>query len=110
MHELAHVALSHNDEDGIYYDDLETDAEGDRELAADQLAGEALIPSDEWKKSPASHLRSPEAAEHLAKRLEIHPAIVAGRMRHEFKAYRLLNKLVGHGQVRRLFPEVKWGG
>ena len=109
MHELAHLALHLENENSIFYDDLDMEAEDDpREREADYLAGEALIPDEAWNQSPASHLRSPEAAEHLAKQLNIHPAIVAGRMRHEFKAYRLLNNLVGHKKVRRLFPEVFW--
>lgn len=107
IHELAHLSLHLDNESSIFYDDLDMEAEDDpREREADHLAGEALIPDEAWNQSPASHLRSPEAAEHLAKQLNIHPAIVAGRMRHEFKAYRLLNNLVGHKKVRRLFPEV----
>lgn len=109
MHELAHLSLHMAQESSIYYDDLDMDAEDDpREREADELAGESLVPADEWKRSPASRLRSPEAAEHLARKLQIHPAIVAGYMRHEFKAYRLLNNLVGHRKVRRLFPETNW--
>ena len=109
IHELAHLSLHLDNESSIFYDDLDMEAEDDpREREADYLAGEALIPDEAWNQSPASHLRSPEAAEHLAKQLNIHPAIVAGRMRHDLKAYRLLNNLVGHKKVRRLFPEVFW--
>lgn len=109
MHELAHLALHFGEEAIQFFDDLEVDDQDDlREREADELAGEALIPQDAWVRSPASRLRSPEAAEHLAKKLQIHPAIVAGRMRYEFKAYRLLNKLVGHNQVRKHFPEIDW--
>ena len=109
MHELAHLALHLDSERNIFYDDLDIEAEDDsREREADQLAGEALIPDDIWENSPASRLRSPQAAEHLARHLNIHPAIVAGRMQHEFKAYQLLRNLVGSRQVRRLFPEVNW--
>jgi len=108
-HELAHLSLHLDNESSIFYDDLDMEAEDDpREREADYLAGAVLIPDEAWKQSPASHLRSPEAAEHLAKQLNIHPAIVAGRMRHDLKAYRLLNNLVGHKKVRRLFPEVFW--
>ncbi len=110
MHELAHLVL-HLSEETAYFDDLDLDAESQddpREREADELAGEALIPGDEWRKSPARYLRSPEAAEHLAEKLGIHPAIVAGRMRYEFKAYRLLNHLVGHREIREHFPEVDW--
>jgi HTH-type transcriptional regulator/antitoxin HigA len=109
MHELAHLALHLDNKSNIFYDDLDMEAEDDpREREADHLAGETLIPHEAWNKSPASRLRSPEAAEHLAKQLQIHPAIVAGRMRHEFKAYRLLNNLVGHRKVRKLFSEINW--
>ncbi|MCH8013096.1 MAG: ImmA/IrrE family metallo-endopeptidase [Candidatus Marinimicrobia bacterium] len=109
MHELAHISAHIDEGIGQFYDDLDVDDQNDtRELEADQLAGEALIPKEAWEKSPASRLRSPEAAEHLAKQLGIHPAIVAGRMRYEFKAYRLLNNLVGHRQVRPLFSETTW--
>jgi len=108
-HELAHLSLHLDNESSIFYDDLDMEAEDDpREREADYLAGAVLIPDEAWKQSPASHLRSPEAAEHLAKQLNIHPAIVAGRMRHDLKAYRLLNNLVGHKKVRKLFPEVFW--
>jgi len=109
MHELAHLALHLDSESNIFYDDLNIEAEDDSlEREADQLAGEVLIPYDIWENSPASHLRSPQAAEHLAEQLNIHPAIVAGHMQHEFKAYQLLRNLVGNRQVRRLFPEVNW--
>ncbi len=109
MHELAHVALHLENESDVFYDDLDVEAEDDpREREANQLAGEALIPLDTWEKSLARHLRSPQAAEHLANQLGIHPAIVAGRMQHEFKAYQLLRNLVGNRQVRKLFPEVNW--
>lgn len=109
MHELAHISLHFDTESDIFYDDLDIEAEQDpREREANDLAGEALIPQDAWENSPASRLQSPQAAEHLAKQLNIHPAIVAGRMQYEFKAYQLLTNLVGRYQVRRLFSEVKW--
>ena len=110
MHELAHLALHSDNESNLFYDDLNVETEDDpREKEADALAAEAFIPYDDWIKSPASRLRLSEAAEHLAKHLHIHPAIVAGRMRHEFKAHMILKNLVGYRQVRRLFPEVSWG-
>ena len=113
MHELAHLSLHlekpTGDEPIRFYDDLDVDDQGDpREEEADKLAGEALIPEEEWKNSPASNLRTPQAAQHLARKLRIHPAIVAGRIRHAYKSYRRLNNLVGSGQVRRLFPEATW--
>ena len=113
MHELAHIALHFGGDYEQFYDDLEVDLEievevDQREQEADELAREALIPHDAWITSPASKLKSPMAAERLAAKLGIHPAIVAGRMRYEFNAYRYLTHLVGHNEVRKLFPAVSW--
>ncbi len=109
MHELAHIALHFSKGTITFYDDLDVGDQGDeREKEADNLASEALVPSKVWRESPASRLGTPVAAKALADRLRIHPAIVAGYIRHHWKAYRRLSHMVGHGLVRRLFPEVKW--
>lgn len=109
MHELAHISLHLGSETSEFFDDLRSEDQGDqREKEADQLANEALIPASEWSRSPASGLRSPEATIHLAKKLGIHPAIIAGRIQFEFKSYRVLSNLVGHNEVRKHFPEVSW--
>lgn len=108
-HEIAHVALHTEGPTHQFFDDLDVESEDPREQQADELASEALIPKEAWLASPASTLRSQKAAEQLAQQLRIHPAIVAGRMRRTFNSYRILNKLVGHKQVRRCFAEIDWG-
>jgi len=109
MHELAHIALHLGEGSDQFLDDLDVEKRDDpRERQADELAGEALIPESEWQRSPASRIRTPEAVELLAQKLNIHPAIVAGRIRHHFKSYRVLNQFVGHGLIRRQFPEIDW--
>ncbi len=106
MHELVHLLKHLGAEAVSFYDDLDSDDQADpKEVEADQLAGEILIPSDEWRTSPASRLRSADAANHLAQRLRIHPAIVAGKIRKAYKDYRVLSGLVGQGEVRKHFPE-----
>jgi HTH-type transcriptional regulator/antitoxin HigA len=109
MHELSHIAL-HLDAGVVsFFDDLDVNDQGNkREEEADKLAVEALIPRAAWEKSPARGFRSAESARHLAKQLGIHPAIVAGHMRHESNNYRVLNQLIGHRQVRRLFTDINW--
>ncbi len=70
FHELSHISLHFDMESDTFYDDLDIEAEEDpREREANELAGEALIPHDAWENSPASRLKSPQAAEHLAKQL-----------------------------------------
>lgn len=109
LHELAHVGRHLDADNTGFFDDLDVDDRGDKkEEEADEIAGESLIPTEAWEQSSAKSFRSARAAEMLARELKIHPAVVAGRMRHESNNYRILNQLVGHRQVRRLFDSVRW--
>jgi HTH-type transcriptional regulator/antitoxin HigA len=109
LHELAHVGR-HMDTDGeaAFVDDLTLrDVEGTREdppeIQADEWAEEALIPRAIWDTSAVRQRPTPMAVINLANALQIHPAIVAGRVRHEQRNYRLLPQFVGTGEVRRHF-------
>lgn len=109
MHELAHISLHYGQGFTHFFDNLDLKEINDpREREADELAGSALIPQEEWDDSPAKDLHSPEAAQHLAKKLRIHPAIVVGRMRHHSGSYKVLSQMIGQGKVRRCFPEISW--
>jgi HTH-type transcriptional regulator/antitoxin HigA len=72
-----------------------------KEEEADDWAENGLIPADVWRTSQVSEHPSPLSVMELAQRLEIHPAIVAGRVRHETENFRLLSQFVGTGEVRR---------
>lgn len=109
LHELAHVGR-HMDggRDTAFIDDLTLrDAEGGnrdpKEAQADEWAEEALIPKAIWKTSAVCTNPSPMAVINLAKTLQIHPAIIAGRVRYEKKNYRLLSHFVGTGEVQCQF-------
>lgn len=109
LHELAHISLHYGKGTNLFYDDIESVNDNDpREKEADELALSVLVPQNEWKNSPASIVPSPDAAKSLAKKLSIHPAIVAGKMRYEKKHFHFLNSLIGKGEVQKLFPEIKW--
>ena len=41
----------------------------------------------------------------LAQKYEVHPAVIAGRVRYEQRNYRLLSQFVGSGEVRKQFQE-----
>jgi len=106
LHELAHVGR-HMDgkNDEAFVDDLSLrDVEGvsrdPKEEEADEWAEKALIPADVWQASRIGENPSPLAVVELARRLSIHPAIIAGRVRHETRNFRLLSHFVGSGQVR----------
>ncbi len=112
MHELAHVSLHMgrpNGETG-FVDDLSlrgVDSAGDdnTEEEADELAQDSLIPQEIWDDGTLLDDPRPIAVMHLASEAQVHPSIVAGRVRYESGNYRLLSQLVGTGEVRRQFAE-----
>ncbi len=106
MHELAHVSLHLDcDENELFIDDLSLTGEDPLEKEADTLAQNALIPPHLWHDNPVRQRATILAAYTFARQLNVHPAIIAGRIRHDRANYRLLSQLVGTGQVRRQFEE-----
>ncbi len=104
MHELAHVAKHLDEAHPLFTDNLDSPDEQDRkEREADEMAGEALIPQAAWEKSIARTSHLPKDVIALAEKLGVHPAIVAGRVRHETKNFRLLARQLGQGQAGRHF-------
>jgi len=102
LHELIHVQKHLNTENIFIADNLDDRTRVSKEeQEADTGAQQALIPIAEWKKSDVCSTPTPANAIALADRLRIHPAIVAGRVQHEKKNYRLLKNLTE--KVRHLF-------
>ena len=104
MHELAHVGLHlDNGEDEPFIDDLSLNVTDPLEKEADRHARDALIPAEIWESTPVRERATVLAVYDLAQELGVHPAVIAGRVRHEKGNYRLLSQLVGSGKVRRQF-------
>jgi HTH-type transcriptional regulator/antitoxin HigA len=109
LHELAHVGRHiETSGDTAFVDDLTLrdvtgGHEDPKELQADEWAEEALVPSKIWETSSVRENPTAMAVISLANALQIHPAIVAGKIRHEQRNFRLLSQFVGIGEVRRQF-------
>jgi len=102
LHEVAHL-WKHVDVNETFLDNLDASSEDRRELEANRIAKEALIPRIAWKRSDAYLNPSNQAIDQLSRELKLHPAIIAGRLRKERENYTMFNDLVGHGQVRKHF-------
>lgn len=107
LHEASHLALRHVEPGSFVVDDMDVRSQDAREHEADEMAMEALIPSESWEAVPTGVRTSSAFVVGMADKLGIHPAIVAGRVRRETRNYRLFAKMVGSGEVRKLFEE--WG-
>jgi HTH-type transcriptional regulator/antitoxin HigA len=102
LHEVAHL-WKHVNQEETFLDNLDSSSEDRRELEANRIAKEALIPRVAWKRSDAYLNPSNETIDRLSRELKIHPAIIAGRLRKERENYTIFNELVGHSQVRKHF-------
>jgi HTH-type transcriptional regulator / antitoxin HigA len=105
LHELVHVQ-KHLGPDRLFIaDNLEdkVNQQTAEEREADEGARDILIPQAEWLASGLTGEPTMEAAMALADKLRIHPAIVAGRVRHETGNWRLLSSI--KADVRRLFTD-----
>lgn len=108
LHELAHLGRHRDQADqGLFVDDLQIRGapaamEDVREQEADAWAQEALIPEEIWRAHPARHQPSVDNVLSLARQADVHPAIVAGRIRYERRSYRLLSQFVSSNKVRPL--------
>ena len=112
LHELSHVARHLDDcsDETGFVDDLNLrgveSGDGDTaEQEADQLAQDALIPPEIWDGGVILENPGPMVVLRMAWEAQVHPAIIAGRVRHELGNYRLLSQFVGTGEVRRQFEE-----
>lgn len=110
-HELIH-AWKHLDSEErrtIADENIERpDDNEDIENEANYLAREILIPTGEWRRSEVFLSPSQQTIRDFARTQQIHPAIVAGRIRFERQDYSKFSRLVGLRKVRRAFPEVQW--
>jgi HTH-type transcriptional regulator/antitoxin HigA len=110
LHELAHIGKHFSgDCHEIILDDLDLrgtlEQEDPKEVEADNLAQNALIPKKAWDTFFTTHKISTPQVYNFAKQLRVHPAVVAGRIRYERRNYRVFSKVVGHKEVRKFFTD-----
>jgi len=110
LHELAHVSKHLSASDRLIIDDLDfrgkkVEIEDIIEKEADEMTRNGLIPKRIWDRKPISDKASTEEVYALAKKIKIHPAIIAGRIRFEQDNYTLLSRHVGNKQIRKHFAD-----
>ena len=108
LHELAHIGRHlGSDTKTAFIDDLDMAAVDNTgaEAEADEWALSCSIPDHAWNALPPQVRPTTYQVCGLAQRIGVSPAIVAGRVRRETGNYKALGDLVGHGEVRKHFPE-----
>ena len=106
LHELAHIGRHFNDSAEAFVDDFSlreapSRHEDPRENEADEWAEEALIPRLLWATAGLKSHASYSGIIAFSQRVGVHPAIVAGRVRHQTRNFRAFAPLLGTGEVRK---------
>lgn len=88
MHELGHVFLHLTQKHGNECFYINSSKDNILEFEANLFARNALIPPDEWKKFERSHsIYTDEAIIEFSKKINVHPAIIRGRVCFEYNNY-----------------------
>lgn len=103
FHEIGHVLKHLSVENPAILDvDIDRRKTGVIETEADRFALDTLIPPDAWD-AQVRHLKLAAEIRAAAKRLCVHPAVIAGRLRREANDYRIHRTLVGNQQLKPIF-------
>lgn len=101
LHELGHI-IRHWPRvvgEGIMDEDAGSDSDELIEKEADEFAENAILPRTTWHGSTVRFAKLPEAIVKFATRHELHPALIAGRIRRE-RNYTEFHDMLGSGEVR----------
>jgi len=100
MHELAHVALHCEMNIEFFFDEELQKKDGtendQKEIEADALAEEAILPKSKWETSAAKTTPNQFSTEDLANELQINIAVIAGMIRFKHQNFFYLNKIVNN--------------
>lgn len=102
MHELSHVSIHYDRLDDPHFDCLEDLGEDIVELEANQLAKETFISRSDWRSASVRRHRNEEELLKDAQKLSIHPAVLAGFVRHDLGNYTLFNSVIHEISVKRM--------
>lgn len=102
LHELAHVILHYETLNEPILDDLDESPAILIEKQADKLAGDSLIPRHVWRTCEAIAHPSDTNVVAFARKVGIHPAIVAGKVRRELNRHTLFTAILNEVNVRKV--------
>ncbi|GAB6405055.1 ImmA/IrrE family metallo-endopeptidase [Pseudomonas sp. MHK4] len=101
-HELCHIHLHLDQLDTPILDDLEAPPTEDIELEADRLTKSIFVSRNEWRNcEPKYDLRKNTVIKY-ANEKGLHPAIIAGMLRHELGRYEIFSDIVSEYNTRDL--------
>lgn len=106
MHELSHIVLHLEQLDTPIIDDLEDENKEIVELEANMLAKNSFVEKAIWRNCPPKYALHDKAILYeFAKSINIHPAIIAGLLRHEKNNYTIYNQITNNNIRKVVFGD-----
>ncbi|TKJ42467.1 plasmid stabilization protein [candidate division LCP-89 bacterium B3_LCP] len=109
IHELVHLHKHLDEENSYFFDDFEgTENLLEIEVEADKHAGEILIPKSSWSIERSIYYSTRgtfDEIKQLARKLNVHPAVLVGRIHHDSGDFRRYHRLLGKGIPQELFSD-----
>jgi len=94
LHELSHIILHYDQIDSPIIENLDITDQELTERQADRLALNTFISRKDWNRCPPKYEKTDESIITFAKKMGIHPAIVAGRLQKETDRFDHYRKII----------------
>lgn len=104
-HELSHIALHYELLDNAIIEDLDLTNISEIEDEANYFASESIISSSIWRRCEVQKKQTEDSLNELAHSQNIHPIILAGKLRNETGNYELFSKLVHKYSIREILSK-----
>ena len=107
LHELGHLKYHFELLDKPIIENLDDELISDIEIEANIFALTAFIPRKLWNRTPLKYGRKYDVKELLrvANEFDVHPAIIAGRLRRENQDYTIFSDIVSEVDTREIIWE-----
>lgn len=102
LHELSHIILHYDRLDNVIIEDLEDRDDNEIEEEANYMARESIVNRILWRKFSLGKSRSKNKLIELAEIVNRHPALIAGRIRHETKDWSLFSDIINDESPREV--------
>jgi len=102
LHELAHVVRHAALLDEPICDELDSDGTDEIEVEANRLAKASIVDRSVWRDCEPKYNQNKEAVVSFARKIHVHPSLVAGLLRKEANDFTRYSELVNEVDVRAL--------
>lgn len=102
LHELSHIILHYEILDNVIMEDIERNDNNEIEDEANYLTRECIVDRVTWKNFGLTKNKSEKKLHELAKLVNRHPSLLAGRVRHETKDWKLFSNIINEVSLREV--------